>query len=115
MKKIIILMLFIFSCNSAFSFEYSETDKEMFYNSFLNGYIDGMTDTILASSLSKEKQQKYISEFKKQINRDELINSSWDCIKSYPVKEIVSAAVTCTSEWTDKQAAKNKKLLETLD
>lgn len=115
MKKLILLLLIIYSCNCSFGFEYTEADKEMFYNAFINGYIDGMTDSILSSSLSQEKKEKFLTEFKKQINRDELINSSWDCIKKYPITEIVSAALECTSGWSNSQAAKNVKLLEKLD
>ncbi len=115
MKKILFFILVIMTCNSSLAYNYSDADKEMFYNSFINGYIDGMTDYITASALPQDKKDKFLTEFKKLINREELINSSWTCIEKYSIKEIVSAAITCTEDWTDRQAARNKKLLESLD
>ena len=115
MKKLIILVLIIFLGNYSFGFDYTEEDKKMFYDAFLNGYIDGMTDSISSSTLSQEKKEKFLTEFKKQINKDELIDFSWACIKKYPVTEIVSAALVCTSGWIDIQAARNKKLLDGLN
>ena len=50
MKKFLFLILMLSTCNCSFAANYSDIDKEMFYNAFIDGYIDGMTDYIMSSS-----------------------------------------------------------------
>lgn len=113
--KYFLTFLFIFSSlNISWAFDYSLEEKNLFYDSFIEGYISEMTKIINQTDMEQSKKDKFLTEFKKQINKDELINSSWDCIKKYPINDIVSASVTCTSDWSNKQIEKNKKLFSSI-
>ena len=115
MKKIFILiMLMLVTVNIAFGFNYSDEDKNMFYDAFIDGYIEQMTNKINALDIEQQKKESIITEFKKLINKTELINSSWNCIQKYPINDIVSASINCTAEWTANQSEKNKKLLQSI-
>ncbi|MBQ9246323.1 hypothetical protein IJ182_08665 [bacterium] len=115
MKKILLLILCVFlSNNISFAYNYSEEDKNMFYDSFIEGYIEQMTNSINNLAIDQNKKDTFIKEFVKLINRNELIDSSWSCIQKYPVNDIVSASITCTSNWTTQQTEKNKKLFESI-
>lgn len=114
MKKLSYLLLILICANPVFAFKYSEQDKNMFYDAFLDGYITEMQKTVDQLEIEQEKKDKLINEIKKQTKKQDLINSSWACIQSYPIEQIVSASVICTSDWTNKQAEKNKNLFKML-
>ena len=115
MKKIfkLFILFFLFS-NIAFAFEYSENDKEIFYDSFIDGYIEQMTIAVNSLDIEQAKKEKFLKEFIKNINKQNLINSSWGCITKYPIKDIVTASVVCTQEWTENQTVQNKKIFEAI-
>ncbi len=114
MRKIFTLLLFLIFVNPAFAFEYTENDKVMFYNAFLDGYFTEMQKSINNLQIEQSRKDKLMSELKANTNRQELINSSWGCIQKYPIQQIVSAAVLCTTEWNGKQISQNKELYDLL-
>ncbi len=114
MKKLSYLFLILICANPVFAFNYSEEDKNMFYDAFLDGYITEMQKTVDQLEIEQEKKDKLMSAIKKQTKKQELINSSWKCIQDYPIEQIVSASVICTADWTEKQTEKNKNLFKLL-
>ncbi len=114
MRKIFTLLLFLIFVTPVFAFEYSENDKTMFYNAFLDGYFTEMQKSINNLKIEQSRKDKLMSDLKANTNRQELMSSSWDCIQKYPIQQIVSAAVICTTEWNDKQISKNKELYDLL-
>lgn len=114
MKKFIYLLLILICTNPVFAFNYSEEDKYMFYDAFLDGYITEVTKSVNQMEIEQDKKDKFLSEFKSKIDKQDLINSSWSCIQKYPIQQIVSASVFCTSDWTNKQFERNKDLFELL-
>lgn len=115
MKKTIIFALFLMCLsNNCFGYTYCEDDKRMFYDAFLDGYITEMKNSVAKLEIDQEKKDKFISLLQKRIDREYLIKSSWDCIQKYPVQQIVSASVICTTEWNEKQTETNKDLFDLL-
>ncbi len=115
MKKILLcFVLFIIVSDISPAFDYTEEDKNLFYDSFTEGYIEQITKAVQAAEIDDNKKNKFISEFPKIIDRNELINSSWECIKKYPINEIVQASITCTAGWTQNQTEKNKALFNAI-
>ena len=114
MRYFLTFILIFSGLNISLAFDYSEEDKNLFYNSFIEGYICEMTKIINQIDMEQSKKDKFLAELKKQINKEELVNSSWDCIKKYPINDIVSASVTCTADWSNKQIEKNKKLFSSI-
>lgn len=107
--------MFCLNCiNNAFAYEYSESDKQMFYNAFIDGYIIEMQKVIDTLDVEETKKDKFMQTLKNNIDEDYLKKSSWECIKKFPVESIVSASILCTAEWNKKQSEKNQKLFETL-
>ena len=104
------ILIFALNFNSVLAFNYNETDKEMFYDAFLDGYFTEITKSVNKMDIEQSKKDKLVETIKKQTNKQELINSSWACIQKYPIQQIVPASVICTSTWTQKQALKNKEL-----
>ena len=111
MKKILFILLFC-TANTCFAFEYTDDDRDMFYDAFIEGYIQEMTNSINALNIDETKKHQFLKEFISQINRNDLINSSWNCIKNYPINEIVKASVVCTQDWSKQQTEKSKILFE---
>ncbi len=114
MKVCIALFLMIAFSFPAYAFKYSENDKQMFYDAFLDGYYTEMQKSIDKLDIEQEKKDKFMAALKKNTNKQELINLSWDCIKTYSIKQIISAAVICTQDWNKVQRARNKDLFEML-
>lgn len=108
------LIIFVLNFNPVFAFNYNETDKHMFYDAFLDGYFTEMAKSIDQMDIDESKRERLMNAIKKQTNKQELINSSWDCIQKYPIEQIVPASVICTSDWTKKQTIKNKNLFKLL-
>lgn len=114
MKKFSYLLLILICTNPVFAFNYTEEDKNMFYDAFLDGYITEMQKTVDQLEIEQEKKDKIMAAIKKQTKKQDLINSSWGCIQKYPIEQIVSASVICTSDWTNKQSERNKNLFKLL-
>lgn len=108
--KLLVLVLLL-NLTPVWAFNYSEEDKNMFYDAFIDGYVAEMAKTVSQLDIEQSKKDKFIPELKQTINKKDLMKSSWDCIEKYPIQQIVSASVICTSDWTNRQAEKNKKLL----
>ena len=116
MKKfsfLFLITIFLFS-NSAFAFQYCEQDKIMFYDAFIDGYITEMQKNVDKLNIKQEKKDQFMELLKQRVNREYLIKSSWNCIQAYPIKQIVSASVICTADWSKKQHENNKDLFELL-
>lgn len=111
--KFLILLIFL-SFNSAYAFNYTEEDKNMFYDAFIDGYVTEMAKAVNQLEIEQNKKDAFMSALKQNINKNDLINSSWNCIQSYPIEQIVTASVLCTSNWTNSQTEKNKKLFDLL-
>ncbi len=111
---ILLIFFFFFNFNPAIGFNYTEEDKNLFYEAFIDGYLTEMTKAVNQLEIEQTKKDKFISSLKQNINKKDLINSSWNCIQSYPIEQIVTASVICTYEWTNSQTQKNKKLFELL-
>ena len=117
MRKIIIfifLSIIFSSLNISLAFEYSQEDKDIFYDAFLEGYFTEMEKSINNLNIEQEKKDNFIQNLKKRTNRNELINSSWNCIQKFPIEKIVEASVICTYSWTQKQIESNKDLFDML-
>ncbi len=117
MRKIILFIfsLIIFSSlNTSFAFEYTQEDKDIFYDAFLEGYFTEIEKSINNINIEQEKKDKFIQNLKKRTNRNELINSSWSCIQKFPIEKIVEASIICTSDWSQKQIESNKDLFDML-
>lgn len=110
----LILCSFLIFINQAFAFEYSENDKNMFYDAFIDGYIAELSKAVNKLDIDKTKKSEFINELKSKINKDELINSSWNCITKYPIEQIVAASVICTTDWSKTQNEKNKEIMKSL-
>ncbi len=108
------ILIFALNFNSVLAFNYTETDKEMFYDAFLDGYFTEITKSVNQMDIEQSKKDRIVETIKQQTNKQELINSSWACIQKYPIQEIVPASVICTSDWTQKQALKNRNLLNSI-
>lgn len=107
-------LVLISALNPAMAYKYTDEDKNMFYDAFLDGYFTEMQKSVNQLEIDQSKKTLFMSELKKRTNKHELINSSWSCIQKYPLQQIVPASVICTSEWTNKQTEKNKDLFELL-
>ena len=116
MKFYIILTIFftLIFINPIYAFEYTESDKEMFYSAFLDGYFTEMEKAVNKLDIAQDKKDKFITELKQRINRKDLMDSSWGCIKKYPLQQIVAASVICTADWNKKQSEINKDLFDLL-
>lgn len=114
MRSFIFFIIFLLTANSVFAYNYTENDKNMFYDAFLDGYFTEMQKVINNLEIDQTKKDKFMTELKKNVNKQELIKSSWDCIKKYPIKQIISASVICTVDWNKSQENKNKELFELL-
>ncbi len=113
--KILIILLFTVNVSVfTYAFEYCEEDKNMFYNAFLEGYFTEMEKAVNKLEIEQVKKDKFLSSLKQRTNKTDLINSSWTCIQSYPIEQIVAASVICTSDWTNKQFEENKDLFDLL-
>ncbi len=113
-RYLILFLVFVFQINSAFAFTYSNSDKDMFYEAFLEGYFTEMEKSVNQLDIEPEKKTEFLSALKKRTNKQDLINSSWNCIQNYPISQIVAASVICTTEWTSLQFENNKDLFELL-
>ena len=113
-KSLVAIFAIINTSLYACAFQYCEEDKNMFYDAFLDGYFTEMEKTVDKLNIEQEKKDKFIASLKQRTNKTDLINSSWNCIQSYPIEQIVAASVICTSDWTNKQAEENKDLLDLL-
>ena len=117
MKKIILfifLSIIFSSLNTSVAFEYTQEDKDIFYDAFLEGYFTEMEKSINNLNIEQEKKDNFIQNLKERTNRNELINSSWSCIQKFPIEKIIEASVICTSSWTQKQIENNKDLFDML-
>lgn len=117
MKKIIILLFVLclnLNLNSVSAYTYTENDKNMFYDAFLEGYFTEMEKSVNQLNIEQIKKEKFMNELKLKTKKQDLINSSWSCIKKYPLEQIVSASVICTSDWASKQTEINKELFKLL-
>lgn len=112
MKNLNIFLFFLFYClftNNAFCSQYNYMDKQMFYNAFIDSYIMEMQKVVDDLDIEQNKKELFMQNLKKDIDRDYLIKSSWDCIQKFPVENIVQASILCTSEWNKMQSEKNMK------
>lgn len=112
MKKILIIFCFLAVSDIAYSFEYTDNDRDMFYDAFIEGYVQEMTKAVKNLNIDENKKEIFLKEFIKQINKTELINSSWQCIQKYPVNQIITASVVCTQDWNKMQTEKSRKIFE---
>ena len=46
MRSFIFFIIFLFTANSVFAYNYTENDKNMFYDAFLDGYFTEMQKVI---------------------------------------------------------------------
>ncbi len=114
MKKLFIIYLLLFT-NTAFAFNYSDEDKNIFYDAFIEGYMQKISETVNSLDMEQTKKDIIINEFAKQIDKTDLMNSSWDCIKKYPINDIVKASVECTQDWTAKQAKIHQQIFKKIE
>ena len=110
MKIFISLILSLFMSNTAFAYNYTDNDKNMFYDAFLEGYFTEMQKNINNLDITPQQKENFMTALKENINRQELINSSWSCIEKYPIRQIITASVVCTYDWNNKQALFYKQL-----
>lgn len=111
-KFLSIFLTFLFTCNSVFAFKYSNEDKDMFYSAFLEGYFTEIEKAVNKLDMEQEKKENFIKTIKENTNKKFLEDSSWSCIQTYPIRQIVAASVICTAPWANEQAEINKKLYE---
>lgn len=117
MKTLKIYLFFIFYLllsNNTFCSQYTEEDKQLFYDAFINSYINEMQRIVENLNVEQTKKDLFMQNLKNNIDRDYLIKSSWDCIQKFPVESIVKASILCTSTWNKKQSEKTKNYFEEL-
>lgn len=108
------LIIYVLSVNTTFAHKYGEDDKNMFYDAFIDGYILEMQKTIDKLDVEQEKKDKFMTLLKENIDKKYLMKSSWNCIQKFPIEQIVTASILCTSDWNKRQSEKNKDLFEVL-
>ncbi len=113
-KSIAVFLVFSLSVNISYAYKYTEKDKDMFYNAFLDGYFTEMEKSVAKLNIDQAKKTQFMTQLKQRTNKQDLIKSSWDCIQKYPIQHIVPASVICTADWTQTQSEKNKELFEML-
>lgn len=114
LKFLLTLWIIFINFMPSYAYKYSEQDKDMFYSAFLEGYFTEMEKAVEKLDVPQEKKDKFMLELKRKTNKQELVNSSWSCIEKYPINQIVSASVICTSDWTNRQTEKTKDLFDYL-
>ena len=107
MKKIftIALLTTMFILNSvAFSYEITNDQKNAIYDLFISTYLASAEYTIQTSQLSPEQKQKVVNFTKQNVNKQQLMNETWGCLKT---KLHLSDAEmqTCFAHWAKKQSA----------
>ncbi|MBQ3641695.1 hypothetical protein II906_07225 [bacterium] len=113
-KLITLFLFFVFSFSPSFAFKYCNNDKTLFYDAFIDGYLTEMQKNVDKLDINAEKKTQFMYLIKKSLDKDYLIKSSWDCIQTYPIQQIVSASVICTMDWQNKQSQSNSDLFELL-
>ena len=115
MKRIFFIILaFIIGANTSFGFNYTDDDRDAFYDAFIEGYIERTIKELDKYNVDSTKKERFEQELRAQINKKDLINSSWQCIKQYSLDEIIPATVICTYDWTKRQTIKNRELYNSI-
>ena len=63
------ILIFALNFNSVFAFNYTETDKEMFYDAFLDGYFTEIAKSINQMNIEQSKKDKLVETIKNQTNK----------------------------------------------
>ncbi len=113
-KGFFIILIIIFTGNIGFCFNYTDEDKDAFYDAFIEGYIESTIKELDKYNTDNSVKEKFERELRSKINKKELINSSWNCIKQYPLNDIISATVICTYDWTKRQTIINREIYNSI-
>ena len=119
MKKIFILVISLVILGlPALSAEYTAQDKKTFYDNFLKGMFWGMEQSLAQQNVPEAKIKNYVSAMKKQVNRQQLENTTWPCVSKYTPEEMASQSdkVTqeCFAKWATDYYTKNQNLIKLL-
>ena len=105
MKKIIIyflLIIFISLNIPASAQKYTEQQKQQIYDMIIQAYIINSEANFQKAGLPKEVKDLFINHVKENINREELIKSTWYCVEpNYKVNP--QAFRNCLNPWYEKQ------------
>ena len=105
MKKFYIytLLMLILGLNApAFGYEYTEQDKNTYYDLFLVGYLNGINKQIQAYPIANDKKQLILNFAKQNINKQELMNETWGCVQAKAPTDLVGQG-SCFMSWSMKQ------------
>ena len=112
MKKIIVFVLFVLFCPICSAYNYTEADKNEFYNSFLAGYFKNLVIQVKMLPVSEAKKQQIYSYIKQNTNRQELINETWGCVQTKEPMNIPGLQ-QCFGPWGEKQKKKIANYINT--
>ena len=112
MKKFIVFILFILFCPICFAYNYTEADKNEFYNSFLTGYFKNLELQVKMLPVPETKKQQIYSYVKQNTNKQELINETWGCVQTKEPMNIPGLQ-QCFAPWGEKQKKKISNYINT--
>ena len=107
MKKLLFPVFFavILGLNSAaFSYEFTEEQKNAVYDLFLSTYLSSISQQVQAQPLPPDKKLQIINFAKRNANKQQLINETWGCVKT-KVNTSQSEMNSCFISWGRKQSA----------
>lgn len=109
MKKVFsfaILTCILLMGSVSYAYNYTEQQKNAFYNDFIKGYIMGIDIVANSLKLPQAKKQQIKNYMRASINRQELVNMTWGCLQTKNLNN-TNEIIQCAKPWADKQ---NEKL-----
>ena len=107
MKKLLICLFFLlaFCFNSvALSYEYTNEQRKALYDLITSSYLSSITRQIQTMQISEEKKQQIENFARSNINQQQLINQTWNCVQSKDPADQVGFN-SCFIDWSKKQSA----------
>ena len=118
MKKILILLCAIFMLTSSAAFAYSDHEKKLFYDGFIQGFFGELPDSLVKNGHNRAKAQKYTVALQARLNRQQLEQQTWSCISRYSIEEMNARqkelGIICFGPWVTKFLEKNADLQQLL-
>lgn len=117
MKRVITLFIaFLALSLSAFAYNYTNEDKQEFYDAFSTEFFSSMNDELISNGFQKSGVYIYSTQLKSRFNRTELENASWACIAKYSPeqlsKDIQGITHECFASWIENFIGKNSDLAQ---
>lgn len=93
-------------------------NKKEFYDNFIPELFNGMKKELISQGFTKYSVSMFMKELEPRFNRQELEDSTWECVSKYPIKDLLDKENnekfihTCFSDWTIKYVNKNYDLAQ---